>query len=158
MGDISACGISTYKLALFLTKILQQYCGNNFSLVKDIKGLDASLKKQKVAPDETVVSFDVSGLFTSIPVALTFIQEMYKRHKLNRNGKVSEIYLLHTHREGSLSFGTSAQQLSSPLRENSANNSQGTAVGSSVSQVITNVYMEYFEEIASGLQCPIPTP
>ena len=26
------------------------------------------------------------------------------------------------------------------------------------SQAIANIYMEYFSEIALGLQCPIPTP
>ena len=31
-------------------------------------------------------------------------------------------------------------------------------MGSPVSPVITNFYMEYFEEMALGPQCPIPTP
>ena len=35
---------------------------------------------------------------------------------------------------------------------------QGAAMGSYVSPVITNIYMEYFEEMALGPQCPIPTP
>ena len=47
---------------------LQQYFGNNSSFVKDSKGLPEFLKEQKVALDETLVSFDVTALFTSIPV------------------------------------------------------------------------------------------
>ena len=36
---VSAGGSSTYRLVKFLTKILQQYYGNNLSFVKDGKGL-----------------------------------------------------------------------------------------------------------------------
>ena len=63
---VLACDTSTYKSAKFLTKILQQYCGNNFSFVKESKGLAESLKEQKIAPDETLTSFDVSALYTNI--------------------------------------------------------------------------------------------
>ena len=31
-------------------------------------------------------------------------------------------------------------------------------MGSQVSPGIANIYMEYFEEMALGHQCPIPTP
>ena len=31
-------------------------------------------------------------------------------------------------------------------------------MGSPVSPVIANIYMEYFEELVLGPQCPIPTP
>ena len=31
-------------------------------------------------------------------------------------------------------------------------------MGSPLSPVIVNIYMEYFEEMALGLPCPIPTP
>ena len=54
---VSACGTSTYKLVKFLTKILQLYCGNNLSFVKDSKGLAESMKEQKVALDETFANF-----------------------------------------------------------------------------------------------------
>ena len=68
---ISACGTSTYKLLKFLTRILQKYTGKNFSFVKDSKGLAESLKGKTIKPDETIVSFDVSALFSSIPVPVT---------------------------------------------------------------------------------------
>ena len=34
----------------------------------------------------------------------------------------------------------------------------GAVMGSPVSPVIANIYMEYFEELTLGPQCPIPTP
>ena len=51
-------------------EILQWYCGNNFSYVKDSKALAESLKEQKVVTDESVVSFNCNALFTSIPVTV----------------------------------------------------------------------------------------
>ena len=35
---------------------------------------------------------------------------------------------------------------------------QGVALGSPVSSDTANIYMEFFEELAPGHQCPIPTP
>ena len=64
---ISACGTSTYKLSKFLTRILQIYTGKNF-FIKDSTELAERLKEKTINPDKTIVSFDVSALFTSIPV------------------------------------------------------------------------------------------
>ena len=84
---MSACGTSTYTLAKFLTKILQLHGGNSFSFVKDNKGLVKYLKQQKVAPDETLVSFKVSAFFSNIPVpvSLVIINRTFREHK-NQTG------------------------------------------------------------------------
>ena len=60
------------KLTKFLIKILEWYCGNNFSVVSDRKDKLSPWEDKKVASDETLVSLDVSALLTStpIPVAL----------------------------------------------------------------------------------------
>ena len=79
---VSACGTSTYKLAKSLTRIIQQYCGNNFSFIKDSKGLAKGLRDIKVAPDETLVSFNVRAFFTSIlvPVTLEVTNRKFTEH------------------------------------------------------------------------------
>ena len=58
-----------------------------FLFVKDSKGLAECLREQKVAPDETLVSFDVSALFTSISVwvALEVINRKVTAH-INQEG------------------------------------------------------------------------
>ena len=48
---VLVCDTSTYKLTKFLTKTLQQYCGNDFSSVKDSKVLAETLREQNVVPD-----------------------------------------------------------------------------------------------------------
>ena len=66
---VSACGTSTYNTAKFITKILQNYCGKTSSFVKDRTDFIKKIKHLLINPKEdTLVSFDVSSLFTSILV------------------------------------------------------------------------------------------
>ena len=65
---VSACGMATYQLAKFLTKILQRYTGIIPSFVKDSKSFSDHLKSVNISREEELVSFDISALFTSIPV------------------------------------------------------------------------------------------
>ena len=65
---VSACGMATYQLAKFLTKILQRYMGITPSFVKDSKSFSNHLRSVNISGEEELVSFDVSALFTSIPV------------------------------------------------------------------------------------------
>ena len=73
---VSACGTATYNTAKFITKILQNDCGKTLSFVKDSTDFIQKIKHLSINPEEeTLVSFDVSGLFTTIaiPVALQVI-------------------------------------------------------------------------------------
>ena len=66
---VSACGTPTYNTFKFITKILQNYCGKTLTFVKDSKDFIKKIKHLSIYPEEeTLVSFDVSALFTSIPV------------------------------------------------------------------------------------------
>ena len=66
---VSACGTATYNTAKFITKILQNYCCKTSSFVKDSTDFIKKIKHLSINPEEeTLVSFDVSALFTSIPV------------------------------------------------------------------------------------------
>ena len=66
---VSACGTAPYNTAKFITKILKGYCGKTSSFVKDSSDFIKKIKYLSIKPEEeTLVSFDVSALFTSIPV------------------------------------------------------------------------------------------
>ena len=62
---VPACGTATYNTAKFITKILQNYCGKTSSFVKDSTDFIKKIKHLSINPEEeTLVSFDVSALFT----------------------------------------------------------------------------------------------
>ena len=79
---VSACGTATYQLTKFLTKILQRYIGITPMFVKDSKCFSEYLMSVQIGQDEELVSFDVSVLFTSIPVptALDVINHLFIEH------------------------------------------------------------------------------
>ena len=66
---VSACHTAIYNTVKFITKILQNNCGKTSFFVKDSTDFIKKIKYLPINPDEkTLVSFDVSALFTSIPV------------------------------------------------------------------------------------------
>ena len=86
---VSACGTSTYNLAKYLTKILKVYIGHSSSFVKDSKDLTDKLQSIKLQDNEELVSYDVSALFTSIPVnqALDVINQLIIQHQTDMDFK-----------------------------------------------------------------------
>ena len=53
---VSACGMATYQLAKFLTKILQRYMGITPSFVKDSKSFSDHLRSVNISEEEELVS------------------------------------------------------------------------------------------------------
>ena len=160
---VSACGTSTYNLAKYLTKILKVYIGHSSSFVKDSKDLTDTLQSIKLQDNEELVSFDVSALFTSIPVnqALDVINRLIIQHQTNMDfkykvGKAWYEVADHLDREDVMALlkvvlnncvfsfqGKFYKQL------------HGAAMGSPCSPVVANIYMEYFEKRALGPELPV---
>ena len=156
---VSACGMATYQLAKFLTKILQRYTGITPSFVKDSKSFSDHLRTVKINGEEELVSFDVSALFTSIPVptALDVINRLFIEHIEDPEAK-DKYGCSFRHN----TIGLEKDEVMNLLKlvlENCVFTYQdkffkqlhGAAMGSPCSQVVANIYMEYFENMALGL-------
>ena len=161
---VSACGTATYQLAKFHTRILQKYTGITHSFVKDSKGFSQYLRSVHIEQDEELVPFDVSALFTSIPVptALDVINHLFTEH----------IEVPETRGKYNCSFeeymvGLQKNEVMSLLKlilENCVFSFQGkfykqlhgAAIGSPCWPVVANIYMEYFEDLALGPEVLIP--
>ena len=162
---VSACGMATYQLAKFLTKILQGYTGITPSFVKDSKSFSEHLRSVHIGEDEELVSFDISALFTSIlvPTALDVINRLFCVNTL-KILKPNTNMVVHLNATPLALKKDEVMQLLKLVLENCIFYFQdkffkqlhGAAMGSPCSPVVVNIYMEYFEDLALGPELPIP--
>ena len=134
--------------------------------VKDRKCFNEYLRTVHISKDKEMVSFDVSALFTSIPVptALYVINQLFIEHieVPEARGKYGCSFKQNTM---SLTKDEVIKLLKLVL-ENCVFSFQGNffkqldlhgaAMGSPCSPVMANIYMEYFEDMALGPELPIP--
>ena len=133
---VSACGTATYNTVKFTTKILQNYCDKTSSFVKDRTDFIKKIKHHSINPEEeTLVSFDVSALFISIPVPVALQVINSKISTINNVCKIPKPKIS--------SFWNLLSSTASSSPRNSINNYRMQPLVH-----ITNIYMEYFESLA----------
>ena len=139
---ISSRGSATYETAKELANIIKPLVGRSPHHVMNNKDFLENIKDIKLQPDECMMSFDVSALFTSIPIdpAIDTIrkqleedQDLKKRTSMTVDHIISllEFCLKNTY----FSFqGRYYEQ------------TEGAAMGSPISPLVANIYMEEFEK------------
>ena len=78
---VSSCGSVTYGVAKELAKILKPLVGKSPHHINSIQDFVEQLKHITLAPGECLSSYDVSALFTSVPVdpALNIIKDLLEK-------------------------------------------------------------------------------
>ena len=143
---VSACGTSTYNTAKFITKILQNYCGKTSSFLKDNTDFIKKIKHLSINPEEET-SFDVSALFTSIPVPVA-LQVINSKISICTN--FTNVCKIPMKKFIKLLEFTLTNCIFC-FNKKFYKQSQSAAMGSPVSPVIANIYMKYFESQAIPL-------
>jgi hypothetical protein len=128
-------------LAGFLHKILSPLAGRSESFVKNTGHFIQLLKSVNLRRQDTLDSFEVVSLFTNVPVdeALQAI-----RNKLTNDNSLAELPNLKVEAIMELlnvCLRTTYFQVDDRFY-------QGTAMRSSLSPIISNIYMEHFEKLA----------
>ena len=150
-------------MAKYLTTILKVYTGHTSSFVKDSKDLTDKLKTLKIQENEEMVPFDVSALFTSIPVdqALEVINRLIIKHQtdLEFKSKVGKAWYEvadHLDREDVMALlKIVLNNCVFSFQDQFYKQLHGAAMGSPCSPVVANIHMEYFENKALCPELPI---
>ena len=143
----------SYNIAKELAKILKPLAGNTIYSVHNTQDFAKQLKTIKLMPDECITSYDVKALFTSVPIepSIKIIkQHLEKDKELHQRTSMSvqhiimllEFCLKNTH---FVFQGRFYEQ------------TKGAAMGSPLSPIIANLYMEAFEEKAISTSTSPPS-
>ena len=148
----SICAV-TYNVAKFLAKTLSPLVGKTEHFVKDSRDFVSKIKDLEVPPGQKLISYDVSALFTSIPTpdAVSVIKKYLENDETLDNRcplKVDQLLVL-------LEFCLNTTYF--VYNSNFYQQTHGAAMGSPVSPLVANIYMEDFEKRALATAPHPPT-
>ncbi|XP_021934007.1 uncharacterized protein LOC110836758 isoform X2 [Zootermopsis nevadensis] len=128
---VSTIGAPTYRSAQYLAGLLGRLVGHSPRHVKNSTEFINTIKSLHVGPGDIMVGFDVVSLFTMVPVGEAL--RLLERHF---NGDVFGLFHL-VLTSSYFKFGGQFYE-----------QTYGVAMGSPLSPVIANFFMEHFEEMA----------
>ena len=141
---LSSCGLVTYGVAKELTKILKPLVGKSPHHINSTQDFVEQIKDKTLLSRECLSSYDVSVLFTSVPVyqALGIIKDLLEKDptlKKRAIMSVGDIVLL-------LEFCLKDTYFS--FQDQFYEQDEGVAMGLPVNPTVANLYMEDFEQKA----------
>ena len=141
---VSSCGSVTYGVAKELAKILKPLVGKSPRHITSTQDFVEQVKQIKLEPGECLSSYDVSALFTSVPIdpALNIIKDLLEKDNTLKERtfmEVRDIILL-------LEFCLKNTYFS--FQGQFYEQVEDAAMGSPVSPIVANLYMEYLEQKA----------
>ena len=148
---ISSRGSANYETAKEFAKIIKPLVGRSPHHVQNNKEFLESIKNIKLQPDECIMSYDVSVLFTSIPIEPAI--RIIRKHLEDDPTLNSRTYMTVDHIICLLEFCMKNTYFSYQGRF--YEQTEGPAMGSPISPLIANLYMEDFE-IQAIRTSPIP--
>ena len=140
---VSSWGSVTYGVAKVLTKVFKPLVGKSPHHIQSTRDFVNAIKGVTLLPGECLCSYDVSTLFTSVPVdpALNIINDLLEKDENLWDRSVLSVqnitellgFCLHN---TYFSFQKFYEQV------------EGAATGCPVSPIVANLYMKHFERKA----------
>ncbi|XP_072017463.1 uncharacterized protein [Amphiura filiformis] len=148
---VASCGSITYNSAKFVADLLAPLVGKTERHLKNSADLVDKLSNIIVSEDECLLSYDVTALFTSVPVdeSLRIIHD-----RLTNDTSLPDRTQLSPQQISDL-LGVCLKTTYFIHNGSFYSQCEGAAMGSPVSPIIANLFMEHFEELALS---SFPTP
>ena len=141
---VSSTGTATYQSAKELARILKPLVGNSTHHVQNTRDFVEQIQETRLKQGECIISYDVAALFTSVPIqpVINIIKE-----KLAKDTAL--------HQRTSMSIDHITTLLEFCLRSTTFvfqgqyyQQMEGAAMGSPLSPIVANIFMESFEQQA----------
>ena len=141
---ISSIGTAKYNTVKELARILKALVGTSSHHIQNTRDFIDQIKDVRLKDGESIMSYDVTSLFTSVPInlALDIIQQrltededLHKRTRMNTQ-QITSLLEFCLNSTSFMFQGQYYQQM------------EGAAMGSPLSPIITNIFMEHFEKQA----------
>ncbi|KFD67390.1 hypothetical protein M514_20426 [Trichuris suis] len=142
---VSSIKTVTSRLASHLKKIIMPLAGNRTSSVKNSRQFCAEIKMITLRPSDILVSYDVKDLFTSIPMDITLNA---LENLLDKDSTLSQRTSLKAFHVKKLVSFCMKEANYFRFGEQCFMQNSGAPMGSSLSPVLAEVFMEHLEEIA----------
>ena len=141
---VSSCGSVTYSVTKELAKILKPLVGKSPNHINSTQDFVEQVKHITLGPGECLSSYVASALFTSVPIdpALNIIKDLLEKDNTLKERTVlavNDIILL-------LEFCLKNTYFS--FQDQFYEQVEGAAMGSPVSPIVANLYIEYLEQKA----------
>ena len=147
---ISNIGTATYKTSKYLAQLLAPLTKSKYTINSTNDFIDFT-KNLQVGQDYDMVSFDVTNLFTNVPLDFTInliLEKVYNRKLVKTKLKKSELKEL---------LEVCTKELHFSFNEKIYQQTDGVCMGSPLGPVLANVFMVHLEEeIAPKLQDSMP--
>ena len=141
---VASRGSITYNLAAFVAGILSPLMGQNGHSLKNSSEMVRELRDCQLDETDVLVSFDVTALFTSVPVDQSLdviLDRLEKDTTLSTRTKLTPIQVRDLL---AICLKTTYFQYEEVIYSQV----EGAAMGSPVSPIVANLFMEWFEQIA----------
>ena len=138
---ISSIGTVTYNTAKELARILKPLVGLSKHHIHNTIDFVEHIKEIKLKKEESMVSYDVTALFTSVPIppVLKIIEEKLEEDKdLPRRTNMNTRHIIKL-------LELCLRSTYFVVQEQHFEQVEGAAMGSPLSPIVANIYMEHFE-------------